>query len=1069
MSEQASKTQMWGRYELITLLGTGGMGDVYKAYDPSLNRYVALKILRHEDPEVVKRFLREARAQAKVDHVHVCKVYESGEWNGRPYIAMQFIEGKTLNELYNTLTVEEKVRVIKDVALGLHAAHRQGLIHRDIKPTNIMVVQTEDGELQPYIMDFGIAREQEAAELTSTGVLIGTPLYMSPEHAVGKIEGLDRRSDIYSLGVTIYELLSGKVPFQGNTPVEILMKVIEKDPPALRKVNPRIPVDIETVVMKCLEKDPNRRYSSAKDLADDLQHYMDGDPINARPATITYRIKRKLIKYKVPAAVVGVAVLVIIVLLVLWLSSRWQAYKRAEIAQELGREVEKIESTIRYAHLFRLHDISKEKNAIKLRIRRIGDKMKEVGELGVGPGNYAVGRGYVALQEYSDARKYLERAWNSGFQTAEVAYQLGWVLGELYLHEGEKANRIENKGQREARKKEIKKLFQVPAVKFLRQGAGVQVEEKEYIEAMIAFYEEKYNNALDTLQEGIKKAGEDAAWFYDAKLLEGKIYSAIGREKTEYNQAMNILSQAEKVYEGVIRIGESDIRGYNGLCGVLERKIMLETNSKGGDLQPLVDKTIDLCKKALLIDPAAVNPYVIQASVLRWLGRFEMIQGQEPISTFDQALKSAEQVIALQKDNFEAFTIIGIVNRYKAEYQLSHGQDPMPTLQLGADSFRKAIEINPTDGTAYSGIANVYIRKAEYEMNQGKDPTLSLDEAVANIEKALSINPDLSDLYNGLAGVLWIRGGALMQKGQDAGPSFLKAAQALENAIRLNPIFVHYFSNAGFVYTDLGRYQLNTGADPMNSLQKAVEYFEKAIKINPKANELYMGLVSLTNIRVEYDYLMGKDCSPQIVQASIYLKQGMETNPNDPLLYIRMASNYIIQGSYDVDHRFSPLRILVEADTLMRKAESINPKYYEISVKDAEILILKARWALLNQQNPGQFFKKALEALKKAEGFNPGDTHLHLTRARLYWKQAEWKLNRGMARAGDIEEGIKSAQKVLSINPNHGEAFVLQGVLTLLRARGAADRNARLADQKEGKALVSKGIEKNKNLEKLYK
>ncbi|MCK4836050.1 MAG: serine/threonine protein kinase, partial [Candidatus Aminicenantes bacterium] len=276
--EKKSDSKYFGRYQLETKLGTGGMGDVYKAYDPSLKRHVALKILRYENPEVLARFLREARAQAKVEHAHICNIYEAGEIQNRHYIAMQYIEGKTLTQLRNDLTLDEKTRIMMGVALGLHAAHRQGLIHRDVKSSNIILNLSEDGQWKPFVMDFGIAREQSAPGITSTGMVVGTPYYMSPEQAKGKINDIDRRSDIYSMGITLFELLSGEVPFKGDTPVDILMKIIQKDPPPLRKVNPRIPVDLETIVMKCIEKDPNRRYSSAKELAEDLQHYLDGDP-----------------------------------------------------------------------------------------------------------------------------------------------------------------------------------------------------------------------------------------------------------------------------------------------------------------------------------------------------------------------------------------------------------------------------------------------------------------------------------------------------------------------------------------------------------------------------------------------------------------------------------------------------------------------------------------------------------------------------------------------------------------------------------------------------------------------
>ncbi len=1065
---QETKPKNWGRFELVELLGMGGMGEVYKAYDPHLKRYIALKILRHENPEVVKRFLREARAQARVEHMHVCKIYESGEHEGHPFIAMQYIEGKTLNELLDELTLEEKIRIIKDVALGLHAAHSQGLIHRDVKPANVMANQTEDGQWKPFIMDFGIAREQEAQGFTSTGIVVGTPFYMSPEHARGKLEILDRRSDIYSLGVTLFELLSGFVPFEGDTPVEILMQVIQKEPRPLRKINPRIPVDIETIVMKCLEKDPIRRYGSSKELAEDLQRYLDGDPINARPATITYRIKRKIIKYKWPAAMIGIASLIIIVLIGLWLHTKWTASQRAAIAQELGQEVERIENIIRYAQLLPLHNTAAEKDMIRERIRGISEKMNQLGKLGLGPGHYALGRGYLALQDYNKAREHLETAWDTGYQVPEVAYDLGRVLGELYLQESEKVNRIENIDMRQVRKQEIEEKFRRPAVRFLRQGKQAQVESKEYIEALIAFYEEKFDQAWTILQRSMKKSQQEVPWLYQARILEGNIFLAMGREKNNYDEAVEDFQRAETAYQQVINIGKSDIRGYVGLSLVLERKIMIKALGKGGDLQPLVDEAINQCQKALQIDPAMADVYVMQASIYRWMGRDQMLTGNDPIPAFNDSIASAQDAIKLQGDNFEAYTIIGITNRFKGEYQMNHGQNPSPVFQTAVENFNKAIEINPTQVMALNGIGNVYVRKAEYEMSQGKDPTDSLDQAIANFEKALSINPKLVDLHNGLAASFWFRGGVMMAHGQDPRPSFRKAVLSLENAIDINPSIIHFYSNLGFVYLDMGRYELDYGFAPTDTVNKALEHFEKAIKINPGGNELYLGLVSVSEILTRYDYMMGKDCGKQAAQASGYFKRGLEVNPNDPLIHIRMAANYIIQARCQLDRGQSPASVLDQVERLLREARWLNPRHYEIYAQGGEITLLRARWSLKSGQDPEPYFKAAAASLDQAGRLNPRDIYTQLTRVRLNWRRAEWKISRSQPAVKEVDEGLASLQKALDINPNYAETYACRGVLLHLRSKMIPNQVERLKTELEARSSLLKAVEINGNLKSLY-
>lgn len=296
------------------LIGSGGMGEVYRAWDPELQRPVALKYLRSSDPELIERLKREARAQARVDHPAVCQVYEVGDDGGRPYIAMQYVDGRQLDQAADAMTLEQKVFVVREVAEAVQAAHAVGLIHRDLKPANILVSEGGDGEPRPYVLDFGIAREQDVAGLTMTGQVVGTPGYLSPEQARGETTTIDRRTDVFSLGVILYELLSGRRPFDGDSQVEVLMALLEQDPIPLRQLGPTIPRDLETVVMSCLEKDRDRRYSSARELAEDLGRFLAGEPVSARPVGRTVRLIRKARRHPFAATAVVTAVVAVLAL-----------------------------------------------------------------------------------------------------------------------------------------------------------------------------------------------------------------------------------------------------------------------------------------------------------------------------------------------------------------------------------------------------------------------------------------------------------------------------------------------------------------------------------------------------------------------------------------------------------------------------------------------------------------------------------------------------------------------------------------------------------------------------------
>jgi len=294
-----------GKYVRTEKLGAGGMGEVWKALDTELNRWVALKFLKDEDPGVVARFQREARTAARLSHPGIAAVHEVGEAEGRRFIAMQYIKGRTMAEFPRN-DRRLIVQLFRDAARALDHAHRQGVIHRDLKPENLMVEEREDG-VTMVVLDFGLARPIEGGEkLSKSGEVYGTVPFMSPEQARG--ERLDVRADVYSLGATLYEVLTGKLPFEAPNLIQVMRKIERDEPPRPRKLNPGIPRDLETIILKCLAKSRNRRYASARELADDLDRYLNHDPVRARPPSTLYRVGMTLGKRKaaVAALVAGV-------------------------------------------------------------------------------------------------------------------------------------------------------------------------------------------------------------------------------------------------------------------------------------------------------------------------------------------------------------------------------------------------------------------------------------------------------------------------------------------------------------------------------------------------------------------------------------------------------------------------------------------------------------------------------------------------------------------------------------------------------------------------------------------
>ena len=306
-------------YEILGVLGHGGMGVVYRARQLKANRLVALKMIRaveHATPHERLRFQIETEAVARLQHPHIVQMYEVGEVRGQPYFSLEFCDGGTLTEQLKKKrpSPREAAERIETLARAMHYAHLRGVVHRDLKPGNVLL--TADGT--PKITDFGLAKriDDEARDVSKSGAIMGTASYMAPEQAAGKVRDTGPAADVYALGALLYECLTGRPPFEGPQHV-VLASVLSDEPAPPSRLAPKVPRDLETICLKCLSKEPARRYASAEALAEDLRRFLADEPVQARPVGRLERAVKWARRRPTAAALLGVTVLALVALVVL--------------------------------------------------------------------------------------------------------------------------------------------------------------------------------------------------------------------------------------------------------------------------------------------------------------------------------------------------------------------------------------------------------------------------------------------------------------------------------------------------------------------------------------------------------------------------------------------------------------------------------------------------------------------------------------------------------------------------------------------------------------------------------
>ncbi|MBP7867397.1 MAG: protein kinase [Acidobacteria bacterium] len=830
----------WGRFEVVALVGKGGMGKVYKVYDPALNRHAALKVIRGDPSLEIERFLREARAQAMVHHENLCEIYETGmletlSGDRRPYILMRFVDGLPLREAAREMTVEQKAEVMAKVADALHAAHQAGIVHRDIKPSNLLVANDPETGWKPFVMDFGIAREQGATDLTTTGMVLGTPAYMSPEQASGDIHRVDRRADVYSLGATLYEILAGKPPFEGGSAAMIFSRIVLEDPVPVRKIAPFVPVDLGTVVMKCLEKEPNRRYASAKALAEDLRRYLADEPVQARRTGLLQLLFRRARKHKGITVAACLALMAVAVLLVLLTHARWESARELEAAKLFGQKVRDMEAVMRFARLLPAHDIRGEMAVVRSLMDDVRRSMARQGRFGDGPGNYALGRGFMELLDYPSARRHLEMAWEAGYRGADTAGALGHVLGELYLAGVREARAIPDPVSRERRLARLRAEYRVPILGYLRLSSEGWASSPEQPLALMAFTEGRTEEALILA----KKAFARMPWFYESKLLEGNIHidSCLSRiAGGRYAEAEAERALGEQSFREAGRIARSDPRCIEGLC-LLDVAALEAGAYRTGDPEPVFRRTLAACSETLAINPDSHTAHLCLSYLYGRRAEAATESGEDPDALLKQAIAFGLKAARIKPGDVRTNLTLSLVYTRQAVLEASRGLDPRPDVEKVLSFTRRAVEADPRDevfaALAWNNRGSILGEYYRWQVAHGRDAEGTFEDSCRSLGVSHRLNPR-NPLPCLNLGTIWMfRSQHDLARGADPRPAVEESLRWLKGVDRLGPGFpmAHSWTARAHLVTSL--YLVGKGEDPSASLEQALLAVRELRRLQP--------------------------------------------------------------------------------------------------------------------------------------------------------------------------------------------------------------------------------------------
>ncbi len=702
------------QYRILDFIGEGGMGEVYLAEraDGQYEKKYALKVLSKGwiNNRVIHRFLQERQILAQLKHPNIATIHDAGVTeNKRPWFVLDHIEGRHIDDYCQAmeLSVEARVDLMIAVCQAVAHAHSQGIIHRDLKPDNILVVEQSD-QIRPVILDFGIASHRDSRPVTQTGDTLGTSGFMSPEQIQGQ-HPIDGRSDVFSLGIILYLLISHRHPFKAASDTETNYRILHDNSVSLSKhhINP----NLAAIVDQCLRKNPQDRYQSVQDLLTDLQAFLKGQPVMARPLSTPQKIAHSIKKHPARSALVLLLLISVLIFSGLLIQQGIQARNTTQAVQQYTLLSKNLEQQIQSQHLLPAHNLTPHYQAIENQLHALVSDLNP-SALESGAIYASVGQSYQLMNQPDKALSAFDHMQESGFLTPQSDIQHGLALALAWEHEQARIAQLPEKDKRTKAREYAENNYLKPAQNKLQANTS-QITQRGYLDAYLAYLNRRYDETVEIAEQVFEQDNT----LYQAHRLAGLARLHQGKEAAiegRAEQAMTAYEQAQDHLQQSLGIARSDLKTHRYLCDLSEIKLHAFTISNRPLSEAIFQQAADVCQNAsqIMDDQLTVliNLQEIYTQWSNWLVDLE----KPAFQVAQKSYELAEQTHQLKPDDSDVLTgmVLSLIKLSQPENPHLTDNEKAALLKQAKIYAEKSLEINEEDAYNWANLGDVEITRA---------------------------------------------------------------------------------------------------------------------------------------------------------------------------------------------------------------------------------------------------------------------------------------------------------------------------------------------------------------------